>query len=353
MSEPPTPENPRILVIRRRYLGDVVLLGSFLRNLRLQWPGAELRVAVDAAYAGVLALNPDVNGALILPESLGEWPGFLGRLRGGRFTHAFNFDNTERTALIARLSGARFRLGLHHGGFRLKFRGLYTHTLNDPNEEHESRPITEYYLRALEPIGAPARSREVRLEPRAEDVAELRRFVGAGGFPVLLVHPGSRSPWRLWPAERFAAVCDLAQEKLGVQVVLAGGPAEVSVIASIRAQSKSHLFAFTEPMSVLRFAALARLARVMLCHDSGPMHLAAAVGTPVVALYGSQSTVLFRPPGEGHTLLQAPLPCTECVAPDKCVPKDSYHSLCVRRLSVDQVFSALRDSLARTAAGKP
>lgn len=345
-------DTPNFLVIRRRYLGDIVLLGSFLKNLRLALPKAKIRVAVDAAYADVLALNPDADGPLVLPGAWVQWPGFVRRLRRERFTHVFNFDNTERTALLTRLSGAGFRLGLHHGGYRLKLAWAYTHRLNDPNKRHESRPISEYYLSALPAAGIMVTTRDIGLEPRPSDVEELRRFVGAAG-PVLLVHPGSRSPWRIWPAERFAAVCDRAQEELGVQVVLAGGPGEKALIASIRSQAHTHLFTFEEPLSVGRFAALARLSKLVLCHDSGPMHVAAAVGTPVVALYGSQSTVLFRPAGEGHTLLQPPLPCSPCIAPDRCVPSDSYRSLCVRRLSVDEVFAALRDRLGGAAKPVP
>jgi ADP-heptose:LPS heptosyltransferase len=344
------PESPRILVIRRRYLGDIVLLGSFLRNLRLHWPSAEIRVLVEPAYAGVLELNPDVDDPVKLPRRASAWPGFLLALRRRRWTHVFNFDNTEGTALIARFTGAPFRLGLHHGGYRLKLARCYTHVVHDENDKHEGRPITEYYLMTLGAAGVPLASREVRLVPRADDLEALRRIVGAVG-PVLLVHPGSRSPMRLWPAERFAEVCDRAQETLGMQVVLAGGPSERSLIAEIRNRARIHVLAFTEPLSLARFAALARLASIVLCHDSGPMHVAAAVGTPVVALYGSQSTVLFRPAGEGHILLQPPLPCADCVAPDTCVPLDSYRNLCVRRLQVDQVFGAVREQLARRRAG--
>jgi ADP-heptose:LPS heptosyltransferase len=77
------------------------------------------------------------------------------------------------------------------------------------------------------------------------------------------------------------------------------------------------------------------------------MHVAAAVGTPVVALYGSQNAVLFSPVGAGHTLLTPPLPCTTCVAPDKCIPADSYRNYCVRRHTVEQVYAAVAAALAR------
>jgi len=342
-------DSPHLLVIRRRYLGDVVLLGSFLRNLRLHWPQGRLAVLVEPAYAGALALNPDVNEILLWPARAAQWPAFLGRIRRSGFTHVFNFDNTEGTAALTRLSGAPFRLGLHHGGFRLKFPSCYTVVVHDPTEDHENRPITEYYLRTLAAAGAPIATREVRLEPRAADVEELRRFVGAIG-PVVVVHPGSRSPWRVWPADRFALVCDRIQSELSAQVVLVGGPADREITAAIRRQARTHLLNLPPPWPLSRFAALARVADVVLCHDSGPMHLAAAVGTPVVALYGSQNAVLFQPVGQGHTLLQPPLPCTACVAPDQCVPADSYHNYCVRRLGVDEVFAAVRDQLARVRA---
>ena len=77
------------------------------------------------------------------------------------------------------------------------------------------------------------------------------------------------------------------------------------------------------------------------------MHVAAAVGTPVVALYGSQNPVLFRPPGDGHMLLVPPMPCTPCLAPQACVPATRTATYCVRRTTVDEVFGAVRAVLAR------
>jgi ADP-heptose:LPS heptosyltransferase len=340
------PKNPRILVIRRRYLGDVVLLGSLFRNLRLHWPGAHIAALVEAPYAAILALNPDVDEAVSPPAGGLAWPGFLARLRGAGYTHVLDIDNTERTALISRLSGAPVRVALHHGSHPLKLRALYTDVAHDPAEEHEARPISEYYLRALGPVGVPVASREIRLVARETDVADWRRFVGAQGR-TLLVHPGSRSTWRIWPADRFAAVCDRVQDELGAQVVLAGGPGEARHLSEIRGLVKTHVLSLDDAPSLPRFAALARASSALLCHDSGPMHVAAAVGTPVVALYGSQNPVLFRPPGEGHALLVPSMPCAPCVSPDACVPSDSYRNHCVRRITVDEVFRAVRAVLSR------
>ncbi len=338
---------PRILVIRRRYLGDVVLLGSLLRNLRLHRPEAHLSALVEPRWSPILSLNPDLDQVIELPKGLSAWPGFVRKVRSDGFTHILDIDNTEKTALVSRLSGAPVRVALHHGHHSLKLRGLYTHVAYEPEAEHEAQPISEYYLKALGPIGVPVSTREVRLVPRQEDVQEWRRFVGAQGR-TLLVHPGSRSAWRIWPTDRFAALCDRVQDLLGIQVVLVGGPSESGLVASIRSKAKTHLLAVDQTLSLPQFAALATACSVMLCHDSGPMHVAAAVGTPVVALYGSQNPVLFRPHGDGHAQLVPPSPCVACVAPEKCIPGDSYHNFCVRMHSVDQVFAAVSSSLGRT-----
>lgn len=340
------PARPHVLVIRRRYLGDIVLLGSTLRNLRLHWPAAHLTVLVEPGYADVLALNPDVDRALVLPRRLRQWPGFLRNVRLAGFTHILDLDNTEKTAAVARWSGAPFRLVLHHGNFPVKLRRAYTHVVNHPSSEHETQPISEYYLRALAPAGVPIATREIRLVPREADLAAMRRFVGAVGS-VLLVHPGSRSSSRVWPAERFAVTCDYAQEALGVQVVLVGGPGDAAILADIRRQARTHMLTPPGALSLPQFAALAQLSTALLCHDSGPMHVAAAVGTPVIALYGSQNAALFRPPGTSHTLLQPALPCgAACVAATACVPDDSYRNFCVRRLSSEQVCAAVRTRFA-------
>jgi ADP-heptose:LPS heptosyltransferase len=340
------PPVPKILVIRRRYLGDVVLLGSLLRNIRLHWPEAHVAALVEPAYRGVLAINPDVNEVIAPPGGALAWPGFIRRLRKARFTHVLDIDNTERTAVISRMSGAPMRITLHHGHHVLKLASLYTDPVYEPGAEHEGQPITEYYLKALGPAGVPIATREIRLLPRAPEVAEWQRFVGAQGR-VLLVHPGSRSAFRIWPAERFAAVCDRVQDELGAQVVLVGGPADGPLISKIRSLARSHVLALDQAPSVPSFAALAQACTAFLCHDSGPMHVAAAVGTPVIALYGSQNPVLFQPHGKGHTLLVPAIPCTACVSPGTCVPEDSYRNYCVRLHTVDEVFAAVRKALAR------
>lgn len=338
---------PRVLVIRRRYLGDIVLLGSVLRNLRRHWPRAWLTVLTEARYAGVLPLNPDVDSTLTFPRRAREWFGFVRAVRRPRFTHVLDFDNTEKTALVTRATGAEVRATFDRELIPFRYRRLYTHAAKVTNAFYDSHHITETYLALPAAIGVPIVSRDVRLVPQPKDIARAQKLVARGGNKVL-VHPGSRSTFRIWPVERFAAVCDQLQDKLGAQVFLTAGPGEQALAEQIRAQTKSHVVALNAPRDLGTLAALLAQFDTFLCHDSGPMHVAAAVGTPVVALFGSQNATIWRPLGERHTILQTPLPCAclGAAAPTPCVREDSYRSYCVRKIGIEEVFAAVTKTLA-------
>lgn len=344
------PAQPRILVIRRHYIGDLVLLGPFLRNLRLHWPEAAVTALVDEGYAAILALNPDVGRVLQIPR---RGPGRLRRelallraLRSARFTHVFDFDTNDRTAFLTWLTGALFRASFRSDQHPRR-RGLaYTHIQAVPPGEYYAHSIVEYFLRLLPLAGVPVATRECRLEPRPDDLRRAAALFPDSRAPRVLLHPGSGSPYRIWPLDRFTRIADRLVTEIGAQVVLIGAPSEQSLIEDIRAAARTPLTVIPPPADVCAFAACARQADVLLCHDSGPMHIAAAVGTRVVALFGSQSRIVWAPVGEGHRILQAPLPCTDCAWPQECDPTNGYKNYCVRRIGEDEVFSAVRAVLA-------
>ena len=332
---------PHILVIRRRYLGDIALLGSLLRNLKLHWPTARLGVLCEPAYAPILALNPDVDDAWLFPQRALDWPRFLARVRAADFTHVIDLDNRDKTAVITRATGAAVRVTSRHGE-RLHFAGCYTAAERLPESFLDGRHITDLYLHALTQLGVPLVTRETRHVPRPVEVAALRPLLGGAR---LLVHPGSRSPWRVWPAENYARVIDSLHAESGVTTALIAGPGEQATVAAIARHARAPVVRIDARLGVTELAALFANAPVLLCHDSGPMHVAAAVGTRVVALFGSQPMHLWQPVGTGHVTLQPPLPCVACVSPGRCTPHDSYHNHCVRNLTVDRVLAAVRSAL--------
>ncbi len=154
-----------------------------------------------------------------------------------------------------------------------------------------------------------------------------------------LVHPGSRSPWRVWPAANFARVIDALQFR-GHQIALLAGLKEQNIVDEILSHLSHPVPRFPKGLTIPQFAAVLASADLLLCHDSGPMHLAASVGTRVVALFGSQFANPWKPVGENNIIIQPPLPCCNCVTPESCVPTDSYQNHCVRNITSDQVLAA-------------
>lgn len=344
----PVPAIPHLLVIRRRYLGDIVLLGPVFRNLKRHWPQARVAVLCEPAYAGVLTMNPDVDEVFHFPQGAADWARLAWRLRAARFTHVLDLDNRDKTALLARFTGAPVRVTQRHAE-KLHFPSFYTAHEVLPQAFLDSRHITDLYLHLLGAIGVPVVTHECKLTPRAEDLAHARQLLAALNPPLsaprLLVHPGSRSAWRVWPPANFAAVVDRLQAEGKASVAFIAGPGEQATVDEIFRHLRTPAARITERLTVPQLGALFASCDTLLCHDSGPMHLAAAVGTRVVALFGSQPMHVWRPVGEKHVTLQPPLPCVNCVSPGICTPHDSYHNHCVRNLTVERVYEAAGKAL--------
>jgi ADP-heptose:LPS heptosyltransferase len=267
----------------------------------------------------------------------------LWRLRRAGFTHVLDFDNRDKTAFLARATGAPVRVTQRHGE-EIHFPSFYTASEVLPGPFLAERHITDFYLHLLGRIGVPVAARECRLTPRPDDLAAVAGLLPppAGRPPRsrILVHPGSRSEWRVWPAENFAAIIDRLQAE-GHAVAVVAGPGEQATVDAIFRHLRTPATRIDRPLSVPHLAALFASFDTLLCHDSGPMHLAAAVGTRVVALFGSQPLNIWRPVGDRHVTLQPPLPCVNCVSPGRCAPEDSYHNHCVRNITPDRVLAAL------------
>lgn len=338
---------PRILVIRRRYLGDLILLGAILKNLRLQSPGAHIAVITEQAYAGVLAMNPEVDEVLPFPHGLAGWWSLIRRLWRKKFSTVYDFDNRDKTALVAWLSRAEQRFALHHGekvhlGWMYTDHEVVSHSLANLH-------LIDFHNRLLTRAGIPIVGRDISLQPREADLQYIRALPELISIPDdrprLIVHPGSRSACRIWPAKNFAAVLDEIQGSGLASVTLVSGPAEKALTDEIQRLMKTPVADLNQGFSLPQLGALLSTFDLLLCHDSGPMHLAAAVGTPVVALYGSQDRVLFAPVGAGHICLSPPLPCLHCVLPNRCTPGDSYNTYCVRNIRESDVVTAVTAQL--------
>jgi heptosyltransferase II len=330
-------EPRNILVIRYSALGDVVLATSVLEPLRARFPGARLEWVTDALYAPLLEGLPELAQVHRLAK---DGPNsalpLAARLRG-RYDVVVDLQNKVRSALVAR-AAAPLRTAFKRRSATAAVLALFG---SDPPLVRAH--ATRLYAEALAPLGVTDPGPlKVNLSPQALALAAdaLQSVEG----PAVALAPGARWATKRWPAERFAAVADaLAAD--GVSIVLCGGPGDRDAFAAFRASTRAKVAADLSflPIDALA-AAIARLQLLVAC-DSGPVHLATAVGTPVLALFGPTSATRWGPPAPGREVTLGPA-CSPCSnhGGDYC---PEGHHRCLADLAPEAVLSAAREMLRR------
>ncbi|HYD40477.1 MAG TPA: glycosyltransferase family 9 protein [Anaeromyxobacter sp.] len=330
-------EPSSILVIRYSALGDVVLATSVLEPLRARFPQARIEWVTDPLYAPLLEGLPELARVhRVTREGADGALALASRLRG-KFDAVVDLQNKVRSAMVAR-AAAPLRTVFKR---RTAMRALLALIGNDPPLVRAH--ATQLYAEALAPLGVTQPGPlKVNLSPGAVALAaDALRGVEP---PAVALAPGARWATKRWPAERFAAVADaLAAE--GFRIVLCGGPGDRDAFASFRAVCRAPVAADLSflPIDALA-AAIARVQLLVAC-DSGPVHLATAVGTPVLALFGPTSVTRWGPPAPGRALSLG-LPCAPCTnhGGDYC---PEGHHRCMADLAPEAVLAAARDMLRR------
>lgn len=330
MSEPAS-----ILVVRYSALGDVVLATSILEPLRARYPKARIEWVTDPLYAPLLEGLPEIAEVHRLTrEGPNSAVGLAARLRG-RFDVAVDLQNKVRSALVAR-SAAPLRTAFRRRTAVRAFLSLFG---SDPPlvRAHQTR----LYAEALARLGV-ERSGPTKIHLSAQAYALATDALQGVEPPAVAIAPGARWATKRWPAERFAAVAD-ALSSDGYRIVLCGGPSDRDAFAAFRAATRARVAADLSflPLDALA-AALARVQLLIAC-DSGPVHLATAVGTPALALFGPTSTARWGPPPPGRALA-LDLACAPCSnhGGDYC---PEGHHRCLADLTPEKVVEAAREML--------
>jgi len=349
----------RLLLVRRRYLGDLVLLDPLLRSLRAAFPKLYLALLTDAGYAEVLAQHPALDRIVGLPSSLPGQIGTAFALRRLGFDTCLNLSPGPRTAWLT--FGIPRRIGFQTEGTR-RPNGV-NEPLVRPASFFRNHPILDLYAELLPALGVKAEPTPCRFffpEAAREEAAErLRRAFPCSCRPFVLIHPGARLPARRWPEAGFAEAVARLQAENRADLLLVSGPGEEALLADIAAllKAKGISIPALSGLSLDLFAALCGRAAVYLGNDTGSMHVAAATLSEtlpekgkIVALFGSQSATVWAPSvagtGRSCTVLQPSLPCgAACVAPGRCDPANDYATRCIARIGVDEVVAAVLAAL--------
>lgn len=330
----------RILVIKLRYVGDVVLSTPVLSRLRAAWPKARITMLVNRGTEGVLQGHPDVDEVLVKERSLISSLRLIGTLRGREFNAVIDLTDGDRSAILARATGARVRLGYNS---EARWRGrLYTTVIQaDRFKMH----IVAYHLAATDRLGLAGPLPSPSLIVGEGTVVTAERLVRETGIdphrPFVCLHPGARWWFKSWPAERFAALADRIQQEIGTPALFLGSNQDKAMVSQIAGYMKTVHRNLAGRTGLQELAGVLKLASLMITNDNGPMHMAAAMRVPVVGLFGPTDPLIWGPWGAGHRTFHKGLDCRACFHPD-CFRGEQN---CMRLISLDEVWEAVRERL--------
>ena len=298
-----------ILLVRTDRIGELLLTTPAFGAVRESFPGAKITLVVKPSSSPVVEGNPCVDSIVKLDpgpdlDSLAKRLRFIRFLGSSGFDMVIIFNPSRFFNVAAFLSGIPVRVG-----YDRKLGFLLTNAIEDKKylcEKHE----VEYNLDLAKAAGAGILS-ERPCFPFAETderaAAEMLAKNGITGGAFVAVHPGTSNPEKSWPAERFARVCDKMIDGFGIKAVLVGGEEERRTAGEVKSKMRNPVLDLTGRLALKEFGALLKRAALLISCDSGPVHIASAVGTPVVALFGEArpggSSKRWGPYGEGHIVV--------------------------------------------------
>ena len=335
--------DPRnILIIDFGQLGDVVLSLPALRAIRKRFPLARITVAVGKPGAEVIGLSGYADETFVVdrvalrdgfkPLSIFRVFQIVQDVRRKKFDFVIDLHSLSETNLLGFLSGAPKRLFSRRPGRSLDY--LANFQPRPPVEtDHRKRHLIDRYLDVLIPLEIEKPERVPSLKTTPGDDASISRTLSKAradaGAPLVGLFPGAGHPSRRWPLEQFASLADFLIRNDQVKVVVFLGPEERALISDIRQQFPPSIVVLDQLTIPQLASAQARLA-AFVSNDTGPMHIASAVGTPVVLLLDKRAPESYLPQGDRHRVI--------------------YNSV-IGDITVDEVYEATRSVLAseRTA----
>ncbi len=326
----------RILILKPSSLGDIIHSLPTLAAIRERFPKAFIGWLVKQEWAGILEGHPCLDELLSFSFKLSSvWP-MIREIRKRRFDLILDLQGLLRTGLLGYFSRAAVRIGFEAG--RELSPLFYTHRVKvDENSLH----AVDRYLLIASALGAKTDIKRFDIPLTDKDRSEVQKMIGpvCGDKPMIAIHVSARQEVKRWPIERFSQVADRIQQAGWGMPVFIGASDDVPIVAEVQKRMQTDSIDLAGQTSLKELAALLRVSRLLITNDSGPMHLAAAVGTPVVALFGPTDPRKIGPYGKGHVVLQQTEQCPAC----RTGAKGPHR--CLEAISVWEVMEAVNNVL--------
>jgi 3-deoxy-D-manno-octulosonic-acid transferase/heptosyltransferase-1 len=341
--------NMNILIVKLSAIGDVVHTLPSLSALRKHYPDAHITWVVEEASSDLIQGHPYVDKVIVsrrkkwiddvkhgrIDKALGEIKSFLHDLRERPYDLVIDFHGLFKSALVVFLSSGKRKLGYDS---IQELSGLF---LNEKIPEDMKKHAVDRYLDFPRHLGADVKEAEFFIPIGEENKKKVENLMRMHGIDredrFVAISPVALWDTKLWEDEKFARLCDRIAEEIKVKVVFNGKDrGKLEYIQSLMKSSSINLGGET---TLRDLAWLYRLASVLITTDSGPMHIAAAMGTPAIALFGPTDPARTGPYGNGHTVIRKKMNCSPCFL-KKCDSKK-----CMRDITVEEVFHAVEEKL--------
>jgi len=345
-------------------MGDVLLSTPVIRSLRKSHPHAHITMVVNKGTEEVIQHNPDINKIIALDrerlKATNLWKRlqanveYIREVRRHRYDLVLDLTGGDRSAILSLLTKAPIRLGLEvkNPTFSInsRFKNIcYTATIKP---KFKTLHAIDYHLSMIEFLGLEPVKDGLEIFIPQSDKAFVENWLRQQGIgsniSYVAIHPGARWWFKQWPLGKFAILADRIQSELGVPVVFIGGEKEIDDLNKIEEHMETDAIMVKGKFSVLQIAALTDRAALFVGNDNGPMHIAAAVKTPVIALFGPSDPAVWGPWGDGHVVIQKEVPCCPC--PHRGCKMGEKN--CMELISVEEVFEKVSEKLNKVKFAK-
>lgn len=340
----------KILIIKPSSLGDVIQSLPVAAALKKYWPGVRIEWLINNNYRALLELCPDIDKTISFHRhrwgritnfgrTLKEFGSLLAEIRQEKFDLVLDLQGLFRSGLVTGLSGAKRKVG-----FRNARELAWIFYSSRVELAIDKQNALRRYLDIIASLGVSVTKPKCGL-----NIPQQLKEWANKQWPVtetrIVICPGSRWQTKRWPAAKFVQLIN----ELNASILLIGEDSERDVARQIVTGSKKSIINFVAKTDLQELTALLASSHLLVTNDSGPMHLAAALETPVVALFGPTDPVLTGPWGGQSMIIQAKIPCVPCLSRDCLYPKQAGRAEigCMESIPVREVKSAVEELLSK------
>ncbi len=348
----------RVLIIRLSAIGDVVRTLPAVNALRSRFPTAHIAWVVEEKAQDVLAHQPEIDETIVFQRdrwkrsilnpltflrTIREVYRSVHELRGKHYDIVFDFHGILKSGLISYLSGAKERVGFSRG-YCKEWNHLFNNRKVRPRSNRISRFERNFAL--LSSLGLDGGGRDVNLHVSQEDVDYVDQFFRSRcavvSGPLVAIHPGTspKTSYKRWASTKYGELADRLMEELKASVLFTWGPGEKAMVDEVRARMRRDSMVAPETRSLKQLAEIFRRCSLYIGSDTGPMHIASLVKTPVVGIYGPTDPIVNAPyEGTPHIIVRKNLPCSPCR------DRGCKDVECMKVISSQDVFDAAKTLL--------